>query len=51
MVKLDLSSNDITPKGIKYLTEGLRYNNSVTFLALSTIDGVNRNRIGKYGGE
>jgi Ran GTPase-activating protein (RanGAP) involved in mRNA processing and transport len=51
LVKLDLSSNEITPKAIQPLAEALKTNNSLTFLALSTIDGVQRNRVGKIGGE
>ena len=51
LVALDLSSNEITPKSLEPLAKSIQSNNSLTFLALSTIDGVQRNRVGKSGGE
>jgi len=50
LCRLDVSSNNVTPKGIEPLCKALEKNNSLTTILLSTIDGVNRNRIGVKGG-
>jgi hypothetical protein len=48
---LDLSSNEITHKGVRAIADNLKFNQSLSFLNLSTIDGLNRNRIGVHGGQ
>ena len=48
---LDLSSNEVTNKGVAALAENLQFNSSLSFLNLSTLDGVMRNRIGVLGGQ
>lgn len=50
LCKLDVSSNEVTPKGIEPLGKALRNNHSVSFLNLSTLDGMYRNRVGAKGG-
>ena len=49
--KLDLSSNEITPKGLSKLCKEFHYSQHMTFINLSTYDGVYRNRVGIQGGK
>lgn len=50
LVSLDISSNEITPKGIQALTQAASMSISLTSLNLSTVDGVQRNRVAQEGG-
>ena len=45
LVSLDLSSNEITPKGIEAFSLAASSSNSLTSINLSTVDGVQRNRV------
>ena len=46
---MDLSSNCISPKGVRSLFQWLINNESVYHLSLATIEGINRNIIGLQG--
>ena len=51
LVDLDVSSNGISPRGMKYLQEAILENNSICVLNVSTVNGINRNRVQTVGGQ
>jgi hypothetical protein len=51
LVSLDVCSNEISPKGILALTQSISQNESLASLNLSTVDGIQRNRLSKEGGQ
>ena len=46
---IDISSNNINPKGSKAIFQNLKNNESVYSLFMSTVKGINRNILGLQG--
>lgn len=51
LVHLDVCSNEISPKGVLALTQSISQNESLASINLSTVDGIQRNRLSKEGGQ
>lgn len=49
MIRLDLSSTELSHKGAKRIFKSLCKNESLTSLSLGCVEGVYRNRIGERG--
>ena len=47
LVTLNLASNDISAAGLSLVFDAMQFNESITHLDLSTIEGANRNRMNK----
>ena len=45
LISIDLSSNEITPKGIEAFSQAASTSQSLTSINFSTVDGVQRNRV------
>ena len=49
VIHLNLASNEICNDGMVQIFKGLRYNQSLISLNVSTMDGIARNRISSSG--